>query len=43
MGIVVGVAVNILILIGLITNLRRNQAKLSAMEQCLAINRHITH
>ena len=33
MGIVVGVAVNILILIGLITNLRRNQAKLNATEQ----------
>lgn len=31
-GIVVGVAVNILILIGLITNLRRNQAKLNATE-----------
>jgi protein-S-isoprenylcysteine O-methyltransferase Ste14 len=33
MGIVVGVALNILILIGLITNLRRNQAKLNATEQ----------
>jgi protein-S-isoprenylcysteine O-methyltransferase Ste14 len=32
-GIVVGVALNILILISLITNLRRNQAKLNATEQ----------
>jgi hypothetical protein len=32
-GIVVGVAVNVLILIALITNLRRNQAKLNASKQ----------
>jgi len=32
-GIVVGIAVNVLILIGLITNLRRNQAKLNASNQ----------
>ncbi len=33
LGIVVGVAVNFLILIALITNLRRNQAKLNASKQ----------
>ena len=32
-GIVVGIAVNVVILIGLITNLRRNQAKLNASNQ----------
>ena len=32
-GVVVGIAVNVLILIGLITNLRRNQAKLNASHQ----------
>jgi hypothetical protein len=32
-GIVVGTAVNVLILIGLITNLRRNQTKLNASNQ----------
>ncbi len=32
-GIVVGIAVNVLILIALITNLRRNQAKLNAGKQ----------
>jgi hypothetical protein len=32
-GIVVGVAVTVLILIGLVTNLRRNQAKLDASRQ----------
>jgi hypothetical protein len=32
-GIVVGIAVNIVILIALITNLRRNQAKLNASKQ----------
>jgi hypothetical protein len=34
-GIVVGIAVNVLILIGLVTNLRRNQAKLNASNQRL--------
>jgi hypothetical protein len=33
LGIVVGIAVNVLILIALITNLRRNQAKLNASKQ----------
>jgi hypothetical protein len=33
LGIVVGVAVNVLILIALISNLRRNQAKLNARKQ----------
>jgi hypothetical protein len=33
LGIVVGVAVNVLMLIALITNLRRNQAKLNASKQ----------
>jgi hypothetical protein len=32
-GIVVGIAVNVLILIALITNLRRNQAKLDEIKQ----------
>jgi hypothetical protein len=43
MGIIVGVALNILILVGLITILRRNQAKLNATEWWLAINLEITH
>jgi hypothetical protein len=33
LGIVVGIAVNVLILIALITNLRRNQAKLNAIKE----------